>query len=560
MKRATIRRYVPLFLALLLLVSAVAEGEELTREAPIRPAETGGPALLMRSVVAGLYVPMPTVETNIRLAVRGFVVRGTVKQTFENPTDQCIEALYVFPLPENSAVDLLAMTANGRRIAGEIREREEARQIYDSAKEQGRRASLLEQQRPNLFTVELSSLGPRESVEIEIGYQQILEDRDGEISVRVPLVAGPRYDPSRSNPESSTVEGRIDRRRDGPGGVRLEIALDAGFPVSEIASPTHAIEAVQMASTEWSISLAGAVPADRDFVLEWSPRLGSEPLISTFVDEVRRPDGAIEYFTLLAMMPQRERFLQSALSRELLIIIDTSGSMSGESLRQAKQAVSLALGRLNPADRFQLIEFNSVARPMTRKPLWADSDAIVRARDWIDGLNAQGGTEMLPALELALENQERRPGMIRQVIFLTDGMVSNERELARLVGRRIGESRLFPVGIGSAPNGHLLRLLARQGRGSVTHVDGAEDVSEAMEGLFRMIERPALTDVTVDHDDPGAEIYPRSIPDLYAGEPVLVTIRHSRPEAGLRVEGRIGSRKLARTLEPKARSTRVSGI
>lgn len=547
-----------LFIAALAL-TAGADGTEPIR--PMRVDEVAGPTLLIRSSLPGFYVPAPTVHTEVRIEVRGFVARGIVTQKFENPTDECIETLYVFPLLENAAVDQLIMIAGGRRVVGEVHEREEARRIHEEAKARGNRSSLLEQHRPNLFSVELSSLGPRESVEIEIGYQQMIDYRNGRFSMRIPLVVGPRYDPGGSDAgDGSPVGGLVYARGRDRGDVEIQVRLDSGVPLSEIASPTHAIDAVQTNATIWEVELDESVSADRDFVLHWIPRLGAEPVVARFVDELRRADGTTEFFTLLAVMPPRDDLIRRTMSRELVVIIDTSGSMSGEPLRQAKEAVSLALERLNPADRFRLIEFNSVTRSMTPRAVWADASSIEEGKKWISVLEAQGGTEMQPALELALDEQEVLAGMIRQVIFVTDGMVTNERDLARYVRRHIGESRLFTVGIGSAPNGHLMRTLARQGKGVVTHIDGSGRVRESMDELFSVIERPALTDLEIHHDDPSAEIYPGSISDLYAGEPVLMTIRHTRPDSRVRINGRLGSRRFDRDLRLEARAATTSGV
>lgn len=531
---------------------------------PIRPDQAGGPTLLLQTSLPGLYVPAPAVETRIDLQIRGVIVRGTVTQTFENPADQCVESLYVFPLPENAAVDQLVMTTAGRRIIGEIREKEEARSLYEDAKREGKRASLLEQNHPNMFRMSLSSLAPRETVIVEIGYQQVLSFRDGRYGLRMPLVVGPRYhagDPSVKSEPASALPVLQYRKSRGPGTVQIFVDLDPGVPLRELESSSHAIEAVPIASHQWKIALENPVKADRDFVLAWTPELGRQPLIASFTESVRGKDGPPELYTLLTFLPPSEEFGQkSAQSRELVVIIDTSGSMSGGPLEQAKQAVDLALSRLNPADRFHLIEFNSVTRSMRAEPVWVDRDTIEEARRWIDRLEAQGGTEMLPALKLALDDGNPRRDMLRQVIFITDGMVSNEQQLIGHVRARIGRSRLFTVGIGSAPNGHLMRSLARQGRGTFTYIDSLESVSETMGELFTMIEHPALTNLSIETTDPDVEMASSSIPDLYAGEPVIVTIRHTRPDPVFTVKGTHSRRLFTRTVSPDVRVAAISGI
>lgn len=560
MKRAN-GEWLVIVVVVLAIAASGAAAEEGAPHGVMSTADAGGPTLLLRTSVPGLYVPAPTVRTDVDLEIRGFVVRGTVTQVFENPTDVCVESIYVFPLPENAAVDHLVMIAGGRRIVGEIREREEARRLYETAKQEGRRSSLLEQERPNMFTVELSGLAPRESVQIEIGYQQTLDYVGGRYAMRLPLVVGPRYEPGSTGSGGGSLrvapgyaEG-VSR-----GSVNVTARLDAGAPLAEIASPSHAIDSTQLGDTSWEIRLEHEVPADRDFVLEWTPRLGSEPSVSSVTEQVTRPDGSTEHFTLVTFLPPGTDAAPSSTARELVIVIDTSGSMQGESLEQAKRAVALALGRLNPADRFWLIEFNSVTRSMTAEPVWADAATVEGALEWVEDLDANGGTEILPALQIALGLDEVRAGMMRQVIFVTDGMVSNEDQLARYVRERIGSSRLFTVGIGSAPNGHLMRSLSRQGRGTFTHVGGVADVSRSMGRLFSMIESPALTDIRLDVDDPTAEIYPDPISDLYGDQPVVATIRSSKPLATIRFEGRVGSRIVRDELTPTQRSGAISGI
>ncbi len=514
-----------------------------TLPAPVRMADVQQGRLLLKTDHAGVYLPAPVLETDVAIHVAGLVARTTVSQRFCNPTELWVEGVYAFPLPENAAVDTLSLVVGDRVIEGQIKEREEAQQIYEQAKAEGRKASLLEQQRPNLFTTSLANLGPGEVAEVRIEYQQELRWADGRFSLRFPMVDTPRYTPGSPHlPGPPRPEGEEGEEPDGghvgpplrplPEGpprsgakinpVHLTVDLEAGFPLAKLASASHAIHSQEIERAHYKVELAaGVVPADRDFVLEWTPAAGAAPQGTLLTQEI----GGETYALLMVMPPRAAAGKRFDLPRETVFIIDTSGSMGGASIREAKAALDLALTRLDPQDSFNVIEFNSYTRALFPASLPATAGNVDTAREWVAALESTGGTEMMGALRAALGGQDGTAGVVRQVIFMTDGAVGNESELFAYIRTHLGDSRLFTVGIGSAPNSYFMTKAAEFGRGTFTYIGTPEEVAGKMGALFAKLERPALTDVEVAWSDPRAEIYPQRIPDLYMGEPIVAVAK-----------------------------------
>jgi Ca-activated chloride channel family protein len=266
---------------------------------------------------------------------------------------------------------------------------------------------------------------------------------------------------------------------------------------------------------------------DRDFVLEWQPTAASEPRAIAFTETV-----ANRSYVLAMFLPPDEAALAQTQPREMLLVIDTSGSMGGPSIEQAKRALQFALGRLNAGDRFNVIEFNSATRALFPGPVAAEPRTLAAASRFVAGLNADGGTEMEPAIRLALL-QPTAPGYLRQIVFATDGSVGNEAALFEAIRRELGEARLFTIGIGAAPNSHFMRKAAQYGRGTFTQIGKLDELEPRMQALFEKLEHAALTGIEIEWPAV-AEVFPERVPDLYAGEPVVVAARFDRPVAGTR--------------------------
>lgn len=503
-------------------------------------------SLLLRTTAAGLYLPAPTLDTEVSLSIRGMVAEAEVRQRFTNPTEHWVEGIYVFPLPENAAVDRLRLVIGDRLIEGEIHERQAARRVYEQAREQGQRAALVEQQRPNLFTTAVANLAPRETLEVRIGFRQEVRYDDGTFSLRFPLAVTPRFEPPSAPPSPIELAGgpttalpsqvttpgvaerAVSRRAD----VRLRARLEPGFELARLGSNSHAVR-IRRDGGSFAIELEdGAVAADRDFLLEWQPkstRTAQLALISETVGQDR--------YGLLMIVPPVVHDPGPRPPRETIFVIDVSGSMSGPSIVQARAALDDALSRLEPQDHLNVISFaeDVVALHPTSVP--ASPERVAEARRWVAGLGIRGGTYMLPALEAALATDGIDRGL-RQVIFMTDGAVGNEDQLLALIDRKLGDTRLFPVGIGGVPNGHFMRTVARFGRGTFTNIDSVAEVAQRMAALYRKLEQPVLTDLEVVWDDVQSEAWPARIGDLYSGEPLSIAVRLPSGQTGVTIRGR----------------------
>ncbi|MFP6750146.1 MAG: marine proteobacterial sortase target protein [Pirellulaceae bacterium] len=517
--------------------------------------------LLVRTSDQSPMRPIPMVGTEVEIKVTGMIARSVVTQHFKNPTGEWLEGIYVFPLPETAAVDTLSMKIGERVIVGEIKERAEAKKIYTKAKAEGKKASLLEQERPNLFSTSVANIGPGEVIAITIEYQEVMRYDRGGFSLRFPTVVAPRYIPGTRNisgfsgtgwandtdevGDASRITPPVLNSSQGSDEpfysptVRIRAQINAGFPV-KVTSRSHEIRVTNSKDTSVITLKDELVPADRDFLLEWRPQVGSAPDAALFSDTV---DGQT-YALIMVMPPDATVGELKPLPKEVIYVIDTSGSMNGESIHQAKAALELALTRLSPDDYFQIINFHSQTHKLFESPLPATPQNIQTAVSSVRNLVAGGGTEMLPALSAALGNRTHS-NRVRQVIFITDGSVGNELTLLGYIRNYIGQSRLFTIGIGSAPNGFFMRKVAEMGRGTFTYIGKTSEVKLKMNELFRKLESPVLTKIKVDWKSRGVEYYPEPIPDLYAGEPILIAAKLSKLGGNVEISGWRGKKPWA---------------
>jgi len=555
-----------------MLMTAIVQAQETETNHDSRPWDATSGTLLFKAESQRRYLPAPVLTTDVQMTISGLIVRATVRQQFKNDSAEWAEGIYVFPLPEHAAVDYLRMHIGERIVEGMIKERGEAKQMYEIAKSEGKRTSLVEQERPNIFTTAVANIGPGEDITVEIQYQHTLHYDQGQFRVRFPMVVGPRYIPGVANGETvRSFDGHgwanesihstrpPQARQDAPlpepvpdasritppvlnpkhgsiNPVSLTIDLAPGFPLAHLESRYHAIQ-TQEHDGRYTITLAeGPVPADRDFELMWQPANGQAPTAALFSET---KEG--KTYALFMVMPPAVAAVQANRTpREIIFVIDTSGSMHGHSIEQAKAALQLAVARLSVDDRFNIIQFNSTMEVLFSGAVPATQKNIAMATQYVSRLVAQGGTEMLPALQRALDGKEQH-SQLRQVIFLTDGQVGNEDELFKTISARLGDGRLFTIGIGSAPNSHFMRKAAEFGRGTFTYIGNTTEVQEKMEALFRKVEQPALTGITLDlPSDAHVELFPSRIPDLYVGEPIVVSIKADTLPDHVILRGRFG--------------------
>jgi len=538
---------------------AHAPEPELTTPLPqARPGKHPGLTIRPISEEGGFLAP--TISTHVTTTISGLIVRTTVSQTFHNPSTEWAEGIYVFPLPEQAAVDHLRMRIGERVIEGIIQERAEAKKTYDQAKRKGQRASLLEQERPNVFTASVVNLAPGEPIIVEIEYQDTVRYDQGRFSLRFPTVVGPRYIPGNPQsdhdtrpeeigrgwalntdqvPDASRVTPPVQHPLQGPiNSLTLNIDLAPGFLLDRVESPTHSIQVDTRNDGITHVSLEDETTfADRDFELIWTPQPSHKTQTTLFFED-REGDT---YGLLFFLPPQQIETGPGDISREVIFVIDTSGSMAGPSIVQAKAALKLAVSRLTPKDRFNIIQFQSITKSLFPTAHAVHPRSVNQALRYVDSLHAEGGTEMLPAVVQALTHHEDHE-LLRQVVFMTDGLIGNEEELFRTLNRLIGQTRFFTVGIGSAPNGHFMRKAAQHGRGTFTHISTAQEVQDKMDRLFVKLEQPAFLDLALRMPDEGQwELLPTPLPDVYAGEPLMAAFRTTTAPTHLTISGTHGT-------------------
>lgn len=502
-----------ILLSLLLLASATAKADE-----------TWG----MQFSQDNQLIDAVALNTSIEIEVIGSQARVEVLQSFHNTSDQWVEASYRFPLPDSAAVDQLKIEVGGRILVGEIQEKQAAEKIYQQAKQNGQTASLVRQEKDHQFHTKLANIGPGEVVKVKIGFLQPVLLVDGQFRLRLPMTFTPTYHPntlllaeSISSPQIEPADGDPHEQS-----LMVSINLLTDFELAELTSTYHAINVHETQQGYFIIlendSQSGHLQyADRDFELVWRLQPQDEPVASVLTWE--DDDG---FYAQLQLIPSATDFLDER-PREVIFIIDTSGSMAGVPMHQARQALAVGLGQLRAEDRFNIIRFSSDAESLFTQPQAATADNLANARTAILQLDANGGTNMQPALELAL-NTASAGHYLQQIIFITDGAVGNESEIYQYLFEKLEDTRLFTVAIGAAPNSWFMRKAAEIGRGSYTHIGKLEEITERMVLLWQRISKPALENVCIDWGQ-HAESYPAVIPDLYAGDSLFVTARLDGP-------------------------------
>lgn len=505
-----------------------------------------------RSLESDLTFKQLPLSTDIEMHINSVVSRVSVKQTFSNESEQWLEGVYQFPLPENAAVDTLKMYIGQRIIEGEVQEKQQAQRTYEKAKAEGKRASLVEQVRDNLFTTKLANIAPGESITIHIEFQQLVHNDGTHFSVRMPLGITPRYEPyetistsvddynylsSDAKPSASeTIVADHDSAQLSPATtlfntgeqpdrpVNVTVHLNPGFDLSLLESPYHQI-VTQQTGNEYTIQLENPAQAERDFVLNWQPQLGQEPKVALFSESYEGHN----YHVLMMLPPTHDFVQQKTQPREMIFVIDSSGSMSGDSMQQAKQGLYYALTQLGSEDTFNIIDFDHEATKLFDEAVPATQANLEMAKYFVATLEADGGTEIAKAINLALDKPNST--LLRQVVFLTDGSIGNERQIFQMIENQLGNNRLFTIGIGAAPNSYFMSKAANYGRGTFTYIGKASEVQSQLEKLFKKLRYPALENLSLENQSlvNGAasklELYPGHLRDLYLGEPLFVSYR-----------------------------------
>ncbi len=579
-------RCLPVLVLLQMLLLLLAASPARSAVDAVSLNEVEGGHLLFESS-GGVFQRAVLQHSEVHFDITGLVATVRLQQTFRNDSSEYREGVYAFPLPSEAAVRAMEMRIGERRIVGRVREKQEAKKIYRAAKKAGKKASLVEQQRPNLFTNRVANIGPGEEITVMLEYVEPVAYSAGVFSLRFPMTITPRYMPG--TPVSAGVGEALpslsmdpylgwaqatDQVTDAgaispllfpdPGSdsaplnaITISARLDMGMPLAIVNSPYHDI-ALSRSAGVYDVKLLNKVSEmDRDFVLEWEPVAQSAPQAALFTEKVGE-----DYYGLLMVVPPARTDKVAPIARELIFVVDTSGSMGGVSIEQARASLSLALRQLRPGDRFNLIEFNNRHRALFRTAMPATRHHVAQAQEFVRQLQASGGTEMMSALRAALSGGAPAPvpaaesmgghpntPLLRQIVFITDGAVGNEDALFGEIAAGLGDSRLFTVGIGSAPNSWFMRKAAEFGRGSHTHIGDLNEVGSKMAALFQQLSRPAAVDLAISWPQP-VEAWPEHLPDLYLGQPLSIAVKFGPqvPAGEVTVSADIGGQPWQRAL------------
>ncbi len=516
--------------------------------------QMGEGSLMYRSPISGKYESVALVHTDATIDVRGLVAAATVTQQYVNSSSSPIEAVYIFPLPHDAAVYDLEIRLGNRVIRSEIHEREEAKRVYEAAKSEGKRAALLEEERPNIFTASVANIMPNDAIAVRLRYVEPLRWDEGKIRLVFPMVVAPRYipgtqaaghtgtgwasdtnavaDASRITPIVRNPESRSGHD------ISVGVDLDAGFEAASVQCISHEVNVRRLADGRQHVELAtsNTVP-NKDFVLEVKQGESTKPKAALFLSPGN--DFAETHFLLAAYPPTVQQGKWTPV--EMLYVIDVSGSMTGTSIEQARGALLQALDRLMPGDRFGILSFNNSYREFSAEPLAATTENVEAGRNYVRQLEAGGGTEMLPAL-LHVMRKPLTAGYLRHIILLTDGDLGNEEQIFAALRQELGNARLYTVAIGSEPNLFLATKMAQFGRGTFTHIADIHEIQERMSRLFSSIESPVLTDVKVTFEGVEvANVYPEKLPDLFLRQPLVIYGRITKGRVGkVHLTGRAG--------------------
>lgn len=509
----------------------------------MRPIFKGeGSGNLETQTKSGQRISCPLKHTSVSAQISGHVSRVTVKQLFANPLSEKIEAVYTFPLSDTGAVDDMLMKVGARTIHGTIKKREEAREIYESARASGHVASLLDQERPNIFTQSVANIEPNKEVEVTISYVDLLPYEAGTYTFAFPTVVGPRFNPGSPTgkqglgfapdttvvPDASKITPHVALKGERAGhDISINVNIDSPISISNVQSQLHAVNVKTRDDRHAQVALVSkATIPNKDFVLTWA--VATEHVRSGYLTHAKDGEG---YFNLSIMPPKRPRADQVQ-PKEMIFLIDCSGSQTGKPLDKAKETMYYVLDHMNDDDTFQVISFNNGATELFSAPQKATAEMRKRAHTWIESLQARGGTWMQPAIEkaCAIPADNNR---LRIVTFMTDGFVGNDFKIIGLVKKLRGTSRWFPFGTGNSVNRFLIDAMAKEGGGEADYVYLNSSGAEVGKKFYAKIASPVLTDVKVDYDGLAVkEVFPNDLSDVWAERPLYITGRYNKPGNG----------------------------
>src|SRR5436190_2444769 len=511
--------------------------------------------------------PCPLKHTDVKAEISAFLARVTVTQQFQNPFPDKIEAVYTFPLPQAAAVDDMTIEIGERTVKGKIMRREEAQATYDAARARGQTAALLHQQRPNIFTQAVANILPGQQINVAISYVETLKYDEGSYEWHFPMMVGERYIPGAKTSDQPTTNADQanqqqpagDRARvpDAelisppvvPKGMRaghdisIEVNIDAGVPLIGLQSLTHGIEAIQPEAGKAIVHLKDqATIPNRDFVLKYD--VAGAKVEDALLFHRTGSDG---FFTFI-LQPSQRVTVADVTPKELVFVLDTSGSMWGFPIEKAKETMMLALENLYPQDTFNVILFSGYTKILFSDPQPATPENIKQAKKLVAGANSGGGTEMMTAIRAALDPSDASDH-VRITCFMTDGQVGDDMEIIAEVQKH-PNARVFAMGFGMAPNRFLLDKITEYGRGEVEYVTENSDAKSAAQRFHERVRNPLLTEVAIEWNGLAvSDIYPKKIPDLFSAKPVILSGRYATGGRGvIRLKGMMSGREFVREI------------
>ena len=523
----------------------------------------------------GAEFDLPALKTDLNVDIEGDLAGVTVVQTFINPTQEPLHATYLFPMNKDAAVHGMQMEISNEIVEAKIKKIEKAKKIFKKAKKEGKTASLLTQHRPNMFTQKIANLIPGMPIKVTLKYAQTINKVDNEYQLVVPLVVGPRYQPLGSGkaplvvdqntavgvksvrsdstygqweieslPNYPSVFGpnaqfQVDRER-----VSVKVNIKAGIPITNVYSHTHELDVSGTKKDKVATLSDGRTIDNRDFVLNY--RLTGKSTQASILTHRKEKDG---YFSLLIEPPTVPQN-QDITAREMIFVLDTSGSMSGEPMNASKVFMRSALKTLRPDDYFRIINFGSRSHEFTNSPIRATQNNLYRGQKHIDSLNANGGTEIIPAIKKAFSSPLINR-TLRIVVFLTDGYVSNESAVMQLINEKIKDARIYAFGVGTSVNRYLLSEMGRIGHGFARYIDPTENSEEVAIKLARTLSSPVLTDISIDWNKLNvSEVTPEIIPDLFSGDSIRIQGKYEGTGLQtIRVNGKVQGREASLPLQ-----------
>lgn len=500
----------------ILLIILASASAAFAQERPTYEDKTLSPYFFVNGDPAIDQLPLK--DTRVDLNVSGVIADVRVVQTYSNEGTRPINATYLFPASTRAAVYSMRMKIGNQIIVAKIKEREAAKQEFEEAKKQGKSASLLEENRPNVFSMKLANIMPRDVVEIELRYTELLIPTDGVYQVVYPTVVGPRY-PSKEGEDKPPVGTAYQHEGEQPKStLHISTRISAGMPIEELDCPSHKLAAAWDGNRLATLELdeADAFQGNRDFILNY--RLKGKQISSGLL----LFQGEDENFFLYMAQPPKRVEAAAIPPREYIFVVDVSGSMSGFPLDTSKKLLEDLIGNLRPTDLFNVILFSGDSTALAESSIPANGENVSRALQLIDEQRGAGGTELLPALEQAM-SMHREGDISRSIVVITDGYISGEDDLFDYIRANLGNANVFAFGIGSSVNRYLIEGVAKAGMGEPFVLIDEKKAAETAAKFREYIQTPVLSGVKVQAS--GFDVYdvfPKHLPDLLADRPVIV--------------------------------------